>query len=137
MVTDFTFAGISALVLAIVGIAIMLLLHGRQTEQSDRLQSMISQQTELIKDTREVYAQTFVDYMQLVSIGYQNVIDRYESYTKIRSTDNDFLKSKDEKENNREYIKRQYDSLLITRQPKIEFMELVKTFGKNIAYRHW
>jgi len=88
---------------------------------------MIKKQDDLLKNVRDVYASSYVHWVQLIAKNFETVIKRYE---------NDYLPNPNIirlKHSPKEDLMNYYNIHLNTWFPKIELMELVKTFGKSIA----
>lgn len=128
-ITNFSFLAGLGFSVAIASFGMMLYIAGKQSDQSDKIEKMIRGQTQLVDDTRDVYASEIVGYIQLVSDSYGTVMDYYQNnhpnggYTVA-------------KENAKRILNNYYDSHLF-HMPKIEFIELVKVFGKDVAKQHW
>ena len=135
-ITNFSFVAVLGMALAFASFAIMLIIAGRQTKQTDNLavvtkdiEKMVSDQTKLTNDLRDVYASSIVEYIQRISVSYGHAIDLYlNKYPNGKITLN--------KDKIRNTLDSYYDRHLF-HLPRIEPIELVKAFGKEIADKHW
>jgi hypothetical protein len=137
MVTDFSFIEFLSMAVAFAAFGTTIVIAHRQGKQTEELASatneihdMTSEQTKLTTDTRDFYAAAFVGYVRLISNSYGHVIDLYQNkyYGKPMSQ---------EKTNISKMLMEYYDNHLTKGLPKIEAIELVKTFGREIADKHW
>ena len=134
---DFNFVGILSLAVGFGALGTTIIIAHRQGKQTDELSSvteeihnMTSKQTKLMIDTRDFYGAVFVGYVRLLSDQYRSVINLYEKQYKEKPRNS-------QKEEARQTLKKYYDDLLTKNFPKIESIELVKVFGKEIAKKHW
>jgi len=137
MVTDFSFVAILSMAVAFAALGTTIVIahrQGKQTEElasaTDEIHGMTSEQAKLIADTRDFYAGAFVGYIRLISDRYASVITLYENNFRGRPMST-------QKENVRRMLKEYYDNFLTRNLPKIEAIELVKVFGREIADKHW
>lgn len=97
---------------------------------TNEIHEMTSEQMKLLNDTKEAYAESIVNYIQRISINYFGPLDRYEEYNYADAT-------LDLKEKTRHSIKQTYDNMFHHGLPKIDQIELVKTFGLEITNQYW
>ncbi len=124
--------------LGTISIGLVIAIFAIQQSQGSKIKDLIlnvgktsREQSELIKGVRDVYASSFVHWVHSISQSYEHVIKLYEK---------NYLGSPNlsqKKETARNNLIDYYDRHLITWFPKIELMELVKTFGKKIANNVW
>lgn len=117
------------------GIAIVIGLgQKRQTQTIEKMtrevQDVVKKQNKLIDDTRDVYASAYVSWVHHITFSFDHVINLYNNrYLGQPISQN--------RENTRSTIKDHYDRDLTISRPKVETLELVKVFGKEIADKVW
>jgi hypothetical protein len=94
------------------------------------VQDMIKKQNKLIDDTRAVYAEAYVSWVQLIIISFEYVVDWYNT----RYVNQPISQLR---ENTKSNLIDHYERDLVYRCPKVETMELVKVFGREIADEVW
>ncbi|MGI0061206.1 MAG: hypothetical protein ACREBA_02000 [Nitrosotalea sp.] len=99
----------------------------RITEMTLEVQNVTKKQNKLIEDTKAVYAQQYVSWVQLIVKNFESVVDWYNT----RYLDQPISQTR---EDTRKNLIDYYERDLMYWCPKIEGMELVKIFGKEIAY---
>lgn len=150
--SDFSFVAVLGMAIAVVSLGIMLAVSKKQGEQTEDLQKqgeiidkttaeihkttaeikkISKEQLRLLTGVKDVYATAYVEYVQSISKSYEHELDLYRSYTSYNTTINT------RKETDRANIITNYNSLLHVRMPKLDFMELVRTFGRQLANKWW
>ena len=129
---------ILSIFLGSISIGLVIAIFAIQQSQGEQIKdlihdakSSIKEQHDLLKDVRDVYASSYVQWVHNFSQSYEHVINLYEK---------NYLGSSDlsrKKEAARSNLIDYYDRHLITWFPKVELIELVKTFGKEIANNVW
>lgn len=132
--TSDTLAFYYAMITFVAGTIIVTIIALGQSRQSKKIQTMTSEvqkvvkkQDELIADTQSVYAEAYVSWVQLIIKNFEYVVDWYNT----RYLDQPISQIR---ENTRQNLIDHYERDLVYWCPKIETMELVKVFGKKIAY---
>lgn len=135
-IVNFNFMSGLGLSIAIASFGMMLYIAGKQSKQTDDLavvtediEKMVSEQTKLMDDLRDVYASSIVGYIHLTSQSYGYVLDLY-----LNNHPNGVFSLK--KEQVKKMLNEYYDNHLF-HLPVIEPIELVKSFGKEVFNKHW
>lgn len=120
-----------------IGIAITITIFVYSKRQGDNLEKMtgevqkfVKKQNKLIDDTRDVYASAYVMWVHHIALNFEHVINLYNTKYSGQPIDQS-------RENVRKLLQDYYDRDLTTARPKIETMELVKVFGKELADTVW
>jgi len=125
---DLSFVAILSLAVGFAALGTTILIAHKQGKLTNEIHENAREQDRLLADTRDSYAGAFVGHVRRVSGIYHHVISLYEKefYGRPRSP---------EKEDMQEALQGYYDDHLFN-LPKIEFIELVKVFGREIACMH-
>lgn len=93
-----------------------------QSNLTNKISKVSTEQQKLLEDTRNFYATAFVDVVQMISVSYPKVIDLHQNHLGNTHASN--------------MLANYYDKHIIHILPKIEDIELVKVFGLEIAEKY-
>jgi hypothetical protein len=111
--------------LGLVAVAMTLLISHNQSKLSEEINVKVGEQSQLLNEVREVYADEFVSYVHTVSRPCVRIIMTYQKY--LEKGEND-----DRKSNLKNRLETRLDSFLVRKYPKFDNLELLKAFGKKI-----
>lgn len=127
MVTDFTFVGMLSLAVGFTALGVTIIIAHNQGKLTNEIHKAVIESEKLLSDTRTLYATAFVVHVGFISERCAYAITLYiNSSNQPRSMQKETM----------QLLKRYYDVILINNFPKIEAMELVKIFGREIADKH-
>lgn len=156
---NWSFITVLGFTVAVVSLAIMLIISQKQEEQTGELhkqgnkidgttakiekttdeihkatieiKKVQKEQHRLLTGVQDVYASAFVEYIQSISKSYAHVLNLYDRYKKAENITSELRQA------DRSNIISNYDNLLHDRRPKLDFIELVRSFGRELANKYW
>ena len=127
MVTDFTFMGMLSFAVGFAALGITIIIAHNQGKLTNEIHKSVQESKELLDGTRTLYATAFVKHVGFISERYAHASMIYlNNSNQSTSMQKEMI----------QILKQYYDTILINNFPKIEAIELVKIFGREIADKY-